>query len=126
MREGLRTTLSCSVVTTGCSSGTSTLLFWRAGGRYVARCYDSLRCYGTADNSISVSLSSRGTSTLTIYSVSRTYPFNMEGQWACVSCTGDLFTACHKLEVYCKFNFFALFLTDFCIFLSMLLFRLHC
>ncbi|KAK3737788.1 hypothetical protein RRG08_061710 [Elysia crispata] len=45
-------------------------------------------------------LSSAGSSTLTINSVSRTDPFNMEVKWTCLSCGVDPITACEKLEVY--------------------------
>ncbi|KAK3760878.1 hypothetical protein RRG08_066900 [Elysia crispata] len=40
------------------------------------------------------------TSTLTIYNVSRTDPFDMEVKWICEQCRGYPITACNKLEVY--------------------------
>ncbi|KAK3715771.1 hypothetical protein RRG08_003977 [Elysia crispata] len=41
-----------------------------------------------------------GNSTLTINSVSRTDPFNMEVKWTCDSCYVNSQTVCSKLEVY--------------------------
>ncbi|KAK3741882.1 hypothetical protein RRG08_065455 [Elysia crispata] len=41
-----------------------------------------------------------GGSTLTINSVSRTDPLDMEVKWTCEPCTGDSITVCDKLEVY--------------------------
>ncbi|KAK3758268.1 hypothetical protein RRG08_055199 [Elysia crispata] len=44
--------------------------------------------------------SSAGKSILTINSVSRTDPFNMEVKWTCDTCVGSKITVCEKLEVY--------------------------
>ena len=100
VREGQSTTLSCNVDTAGCPS--DRLLTWRAGGRDVARC-SHRGCFGRGSR-ISVTLNSAGRSTLTINSVSRTDPFNMEVKWTCEPCTGSSITVCDKLEVYGEFT----------------------
>ena len=97
VREGESTTVSCNVFTAECYRGI--LLTWTVGSREVAQCRRSLGCFGL-DSSIFVTLNSAGRSTLTISSVSRTDPFNMEVKWTCRSCFGDLRTVCNKLEVY--------------------------
>ena len=101
VREGQSTTLSCNVNTAGCSSGT--VLTWYVGSREAARCTNSQGCFGI-DNSISATLSSAGRSTLTVNSVSRTDPFDMEAKWACRPCVGSRITACEKLEIFCEFT----------------------
>ena len=89
--------MTCNVFTAECYRGI--LLTWTVGSREVAQCRRSLGCFGL-DSSIFVTLNSAGRSTLTINSVSRTDPFNMEVKWTCRSCFGDLGTVCNKLEVY--------------------------
>ena len=103
VREGQSTTLSCNVNTEGCTS--NTLLSWRAGGRVAARCTRDQRCFG-ADSSILVNLRS----TLTINSVSRTDPFDMEVKWTCEICPSGTTTVCDKLEVYGDFTYCTYFL----------------
>ena len=104
VREGQSTTLSCNVNTQGCSS--NDLLSWRAGGEEAARCTRDQGCFG-ADSSISVNLRS----TLTINSVSRTDPFDMEVKWTCEICPSGTTTVCDKLEVYGEFTYCTYFCT---------------
>ena len=104
VRESQPTTLSCIINTSGC---TGTLLTWRAGGRDAVLCTNQ-GCFG-AESSINATLSSTGSSILTINSVSKTDPFNMEVKWTCQPCNGDLITVCDKLEVYGEFSHCALF-----------------
>ncbi|KAK3737787.1 hypothetical protein RRG08_061709 [Elysia crispata] len=98
VREGQPTTLSCNVNPASCSS--DNFLIWRADNVRAAQCLRSLLCGVKKDFSATATLSSAGSSTLTINSVSRTDPFNMEVKWTCLSCGVDPITACEKLEVY--------------------------
>ena len=117
VRESQPTTLSCIINTSGC---TGTLLTWRAGGRDAVLCTNK-GCFG-AESSINATLSSTGSSILTINSVSRTDPFNMEVKWTCQPCNGDLITVCDKLEVYGEFPQCALFTMFFFLFVLLFLY----
>ncbi|RUS74361.1 hypothetical protein EGW08_017884, partial [Elysia chlorotica] len=92
VEEGQQTNLSKVVNTNSCSS--QGLVSWRAGGSEVAQCV-TLGC-AARYSVLSVDLSS----TLTISSVSRTDPFNMETRWAISPCGGDPITVCDRLQVY--------------------------
>ncbi|RUS68978.1 hypothetical protein EGW08_023261, partial [Elysia chlorotica] len=92
VKEGQQTTLSQAVNTNSCLI--NTLVTWRAGGSDVAQC-TAQGCSGRYSG-ISVDQSS----TLTISSVSRTDPFNMETRWTIHPCGGDGITVCNRLEVY--------------------------
>ncbi|RUS68550.1 hypothetical protein EGW08_023688, partial [Elysia chlorotica] len=92
VEEGQQTTLSHAVNTNSCTS--NNLLTWRAGGSEVAQC--TAQGCGARYSVISVDQSS----TLTISSVSRTDPFNMETRWTISPCGGSPITVCNKLEVY--------------------------
>ncbi|RUS69057.1 hypothetical protein EGW08_023178, partial [Elysia chlorotica] len=91
--EGKQTTLSEAVNTNSCISS-QILVSWNAGGSEVAQC-TTQGCY--ARYSV---LSADKSSTLTISSVSRTDPFNMETRWTISLCGGSPITVCNKLEVY--------------------------
>ena len=102
VREGQPTTLSCNVNPASCTS--NNFLTWRADGLRAAQCFRSLLCGVRNGFSATATISSAGSSTLTINSVSRTDPFNMEVKWICEPCVGDLITVCEKLEIYGEFT----------------------
>ena len=98
LKEDESTTLTCR---SSCASGES--LSWRADidttTSLVAPCQDNL-CGVLPAYSNYFSISPTG-STLTINSVSRSDPFNMETRWTC-QCGGAQYrdTVCEKLQVY--------------------------
>ena len=102
VREGQPTTLSCNVNPASCPS--DSLLTWRFDSRIAAQCFRSIQCGVRSDFSATATISSAGSSKLTINNVSRTDPFNMEVKWTCETCVGDSITVCDKLEVYGEIN----------------------
>ena len=98
VEEDETTTLTCRI---SCASGGS--LSWRADidtvSATVAECLDNA-CGVLPAYSNNFSISPTG-STLTINSVSRSDPFNMETRWTC-RCGGAQITdtVCGKLQVY--------------------------
>ncbi|GFN93544.1 hypothetical protein PoB_002005000 [Plakobranchus ocellatus] len=102
--EGQETTLTCTVNTAALAcSGITTILEWRVNKpASVIEC-NSNRCGGGYSSvyGFSATITTSG-STLTIFNVSRTDPFNMETRWTCRPCTGSgtEVTACSRLEVY--------------------------
>ncbi|GFR71094.1 hypothetical protein ElyMa_000344100 [Elysia marginata] len=87
------------------SSATAVLLDSRwqaeeAGGSDVVKCYP-YSCGGRYRFDFPTNISSTR-STLTISSVSRVTPFNMETKWTCNPCSRSFRTVCDKLQVYAK------------------------
>ncbi|GFR61729.1 hypothetical protein ElyMa_001854900, partial [Elysia marginata] len=99
VEEGQSTTLTCDVNTAGCSE--AIVARWRAedtGSSDVALC-TSNSCGGLYFSYFPTTISSTR-STLTISSVSRVTPFNMETKWTCIPCSRGFRTVCDKLQVY--------------------------
>ncbi|GFR80299.1 hypothetical protein ElyMa_002310600 [Elysia marginata] len=111
VEEGLPTTLTCEVDTSNCSGDHSVdldLVRWEANSSQtgnesiqVALC-DSSTCSSYFDSGEFSGTITPTNSSLTISSVNRTHPFDMETAWACVGlCNMHRVIACDRLEVYC-------------------------
>ncbi|GFO08831.1 hypothetical protein PoB_003533600 [Plakobranchus ocellatus] len=104
--EGQAIILTCTVNPAALAcSGITTILDWRVNKPTSVIACNSNRCGGGYSSRYGFSaIISTSSSTLTIYNVSRTDPFNMETRWTCRPCTADrkAVTACNKLEVYAK------------------------
>ena len=100
LEEGVSTTLTC-----GISCGPGGTLYWYPviykNARIVARCQDD-HCEVLPIYSNYFTINPTG-STLTINSVSRSDPLNMETWWRC-ACSG-VDTVCGRLQVYGQFLF---------------------
>ena len=118
VREGQTTTLSCNVNTRDCA--TDTLLTWAADSEDVAMC-SSKGCVSPY-SSISATLSS----TLTISSVSRADPFNMEDEWTCLPCHGEEISVCDELEIYGAFTYCSFFNASFEVFIMIVVGSFQC
>ncbi|GFR88294.1 hypothetical protein ElyMa_002513800 [Elysia marginata] len=101
IEEGQSTALTCDVNTAGCSE--SIVVAWRTeetGTSEVVSC-NSNSCGGPYGSDFPTTMSSTR-STLTISSVSRVTPFNMETKWTCNPCRRGYRTVCDKFQVYAK------------------------
>ncbi|GFS00434.1 neural cell adhesion molecule 1 [Elysia marginata] len=101
VEEGQSTTLTCDVNTAGeCTGFVMTWKAEAAGDATVVRCALT-DCGGSFMSNFPTTINSTR-STLTIPSVTRTDPFNMETKWTCNSCEKGSRTVCEKLQVYAK------------------------
>ncbi|GFR94443.1 vascular cell adhesion protein 1, partial [Elysia marginata] len=98
VEEGHSTALTCE--TTGCSASTLTWRTLESRSSVVVTCRSN-GCGGLFDSYFPTTMSSTR-STLTISSVSRVTPFNMETKWSCSPCSRGYRTVCDKLQVYAK------------------------
>ncbi|GFR57916.1 hypothetical protein ElyMa_001756000 [Elysia marginata] len=101
VEEGQSTTLACDVHTAGCSE--EIVAAWQAeetGSTELVSCNSNV-CGGIYSSYFPTTISSTR-STLTISSVSRVTPFNMETKWSCSECSRGYRTVCDKLQVYTK------------------------
>ncbi|GFS13286.1 hypothetical protein ElyMa_001393000, partial [Elysia marginata] len=101
IEEGQSTALTCNVNTAGCLR--PIVPIWQAaetGDTVLVRCAPT-GCDGIYSSDFPTTINSTR-STLTIPSVSRVTPFNMETKWTCSPCSGGYRTVCDKLQAYAK------------------------
>ncbi|GFR61403.1 hypothetical protein ElyMa_001846200 [Elysia marginata] len=101
IEEGQSTTLTCDVNPAGCSE--AIVATWKAeetGSSDLVVC-NSNSCGGRYVSYFPTTISSTR-STLTISSVSRVTPFNMETKWTCSPCSRGHRTVCDKFQVFAK------------------------